>query len=88
MARACGDAFCPSSQLQENGVFKILHFGDRFHKGPFCEENPLVKCGREPKTDKKICVFKNIRMKLNTFEKTSLSVMFQYSRMIVDVNDC
>ena len=55
--------FRPSTRKRENSVFEKLHIGERFQKPPFRLPKTPFTCGRKAKTDQKISVFKNIRIR-------------------------
>ena len=57
--------FHPSTRQHEKGVFKNIHSGERFRKLRFQWLKMPSPCGREPKTDKKRYVFKQIRIRVD-----------------------
>lgn len=50
--------FSQSTLRHEKGVFKFIHFGERFQKDTFLFPKNPSQCGWKGKTETKICVFK------------------------------
>ena len=57
--------FHPSTRQHENGVFKKIHSGQRFRKASFSVTENAVSVWTPTQTDKKRCVFKNIRIRVD-----------------------
>ena len=57
--------FSPSTLTRLAGVFKFIHFGERFQKVPFSVTENAVLVWTEGLSGEKSCVFKFIRLSVD-----------------------